>query len=336
MGLIALAIGVTTTPVLAQQSGVSCREMRIPVSLLGLPQSMYGKLCEPGVPTRTVLLLIPGGGYDSRYWDLPSEAGLHSFRAGMNAAGYATLIIDRVGTGRSSRPLLSATMTATGQAHVMHQTVGKLRTGALGPRYDKVVIGGHSLGATISIIEAANYRDVDGVLVASIVHRLDAVDLALDGLLSFVPAALDPVLASRGYDLGYLTTRVGTRERAFHNPAIPTPQAIAHDESTKDAFAVTEAADGIGVGILTPYSALVDVPVLIAMGGHDKLFCSPLAADCSSAEALHAQEAPFYSSAARLETYLLPGNYGHSFNYAPNADEFHRRVADWANRRIGR
>lgn len=334
--LAAAAVGYSTVPALAQSGPASCTELNIPVSLLGLPQTMYGELCEPAQETDTVLVLVPGGSYTSVYWDLPAELGLHSFRAGMNDAGYATLTVDRVGTGRSSRPP-SALLTGLAQADILHQTVQKLRTGTLGPGFGKVIVGGHSLGASISIIEAANYQDVDGVLVASIAHRLDLVDVTVRGLLAFYPAALDPLLATGGYDAGYLTTQPGTRERAFHNPAQPTSAAVSHDETTKDAFAATEAADGIGVAIMTPYSALVSAPVLVALGGWDELFCSPLpvATNCSSAQALRQQESLYYSPAAELEAYLLPGNYGHSFNYAPNADLFHQTVANWADRKVG-
>jgi hypothetical protein len=335
--LTVLAAGFLTVPAQAQNGPTSCTDLYIPVSLLGLPRTVYGELCVPGQPTGTVQVLVPGGTYTSEYWDLPAELGLHSFRAGMNDAGFATLTIDRLGTGRSSH-LPSALLTALTQADVLHQIVQKLRAGTIGPGFDRVISGGHSLGASVSIIEAANYGDVDGVLVASIVHRLDTVDVTLRGLLAFYPAPLDPLLANGGYDSGFLTTQPGTRERAFHNPAIPTAQAIAHDEGTKDAFAATEAADGIGVAILTPYSALVDVPVLVALGGWDELFCSPLplvGSNCSSAQTLHQQESLYYAPAAQLETYMLPGNYGHAFNYAPNANLFSQFVSDWAERKVG-
>jgi pimeloyl-ACP methyl ester carboxylesterase len=281
-----------------------------------------------------VVVLIPGGTYTGDYWDLPADAGLYSFRAGMNDDGYATMVVDRLGTGRSSRQR-SATLTALVQADAVHQVVKGLRAGTFGPGYDKVVIGGHSLGGAVAMLEAATYRDVDGVLIASISHHLDAVDTVADLFLNLRPATTDPLL--RGHDPGFVTTRPGSRAQAFHHPARPTPRAIAHDESTKDVFALTEAADAIGLGILTPYSALVNVPVLLTDSRSAELRCGslPLAADGSSAAAFRAQEAPYFSPKARLETYLLPGDYGHSFNYAPNAADFQHAVTDWANRMIG-
>jgi pimeloyl-ACP methyl ester carboxylesterase len=335
IGLALVAVGSPIAPAPVHADQPSCHDLNVPVGLLGL-QTMYGKLCTPPGPTHTVVVLVPGATYTGDYWDLPAESGLYSFRAGMNADGYATLVVDRLGSGRSSRPL-SATLTALAQADAVHTIIRRLRAGTLGPRYDNVILGGHSLGGAITVLEAATYHDVDAVLIAGISHHLDAVDAAAYFFAALYPADLDPQLASRGLDPGYLTTEPGTRARAFHNPAIPAQQAIGHDESTKDVFAPTEAADAIGISILTSYSALINVPVLLAVSAGDELMCGslPLAADCSSPEAFHAQEAPYFSPAAQFESFMLPGDYGHCFNYAPNADLFQHTVTDWANRKVG-
>jgi pimeloyl-ACP methyl ester carboxylesterase len=335
-GLAALAIGALLSPAPAT-ADVTCQELAIPVSLVGQRETVHGQFCQPGRPASTVLVLVPGGTYTSGYWDLPANLGLVSFRAGMNDLGYATLAIDRLGTGRSSKPV-SALLTTLTQAGVLHQLVGKLRTGEIGPGYPKVIVGGHSLGAAISLVEAATYHDVDGVLSAGIAHQFDPLDSATNLLASLTPAALDPLLSGRNYDLGYLTTAPGTRTRAFHLPARPPAAVVAHEESTKDAFATTEAADALGVAAVSPYTILIDVPVLVALGGQDELYCAPpllVGIDCTSADTFRRDEAPYYAPAARLRAYLLPGSYGHAFNYAPNAAAFCRTVAQWADEMVG-
>lgn len=333
-GLAALAICGLLSPAGATAESVTCQDVNIPVFLAGLRQTVYGSFCRPPQPTSTVLLLVPGATYTSAYWDLPASLGLISFRAGMNSRGYATLAIDRLGSGRSSTPV-STLLTSSTQADVAHQIVGTLRTGQLGPGYAKVIIGGHSLGAAISLIEAATFHDVDGVLTAGFAHQFDPIDSATDLFASLYSAALDPLLSNRNYDPGYLTTRPGTRQRAFHRPAQPSAAVLAYEESTKDAFAATELADA-AVATTTPYSLLIDVPVLVAIGGRDELYCGPLVGlDCTSAATIYRDEAPFYSPAARLRTFLLPGAYGHSFNFAPNADVFYLAVAQWADDMVG-
>lgn len=188
----------------------TCEDLRVPVSLLGLPQTMYGRLCSPPGAT-TVQVLIPGGTYNSSYWDIAYTPDTRSYRKAMNDAGIATLAVDRLGTGRSSKPL-STLVTATAQASAAHEVIKTVR-----PRFDKVVVGGHSIGSAMAMIEAGLYHDVDGVLVTDMTHRMNFITV-LPVLANMIPAPLDPVLGSRGLDVGYLTTSPGTRYDAFHKP----------------------------------------------------------------------------------------------------------------------
>ncbi|MFC5060379.1 alpha/beta hydrolase [Saccharothrix xinjiangensis] len=316
-----LVAGACLLPAPAGAAPVACEEVRVPVPVAGTAQVMAGTLCAPAGAT-TVQVLVPGGTYNRSYWDVSHEPGTRSYRLAMNAAGIATLAVDRLGTGRSSTPP-SALVTASTQAAAVHRVIGALR-----PRFARVVVGGHSIGSAMALIEAGLHRDVDGVLVTGFTHRMNLVTV-VPVLAGMVPAALDPKFAGRAPDPGYLTTSAGTRYRSFHAPGPEVPGAIAADESTKDVFAVTEAVDTLALNtVVIPLSRRVDAPVLVVVGD-DNHFCGrPLGSDCSSAEALRASEAPFFSAAARLETSVLPG-YGHSINYAPNAPDFHRVVVAW-------
>ncbi|ONI83548.1 alpha/beta hydrolase [Saccharothrix sp. ALI-22-I] len=315
-----LAAGLVPAP--ASAAPVTCEQLDVPVTVFGTPQSMHGTLCTPSGAS-TVQVLIPGGTYNSSYWDISYAPESRSYRQAMNKAGIATLAVDRLGTGRSSRPL-SALVTASTQAHAVHQVIRKIR-----PRFEKVIVGGHSIGSAMALIEAGLNQDVDGVLVTGFTHRMNLVTV-VPVLAGMVPAALDPQLRGYALDLGYLTTAAGTRYGAFHTPGPQVPQAIGLDEATKDVFATSEAVDTITLNnVVIPFTRLVDVPVMIAVG-NDTHFCGqPLGSDCTSAEALRASEAPFFSDAARLHTYVLDG-YGHSINYAPNAPDYHRAVVEWA------
>jgi hypothetical protein len=160
-------------------------------------------------------------------------------------------------------------------------------------------------------------------------HRMNLITV-IPVLANMIPAPLDPKLSVRGLDLGYLTTSPGARYKAFHNPGTEITGALAYDESTKDVFAATEAVDTIALtNIVIPATRRIQAPVLIVLG-NDQHFCgAPLGSDCSSAEALRASEAPFFSDAAQLKTYILNG-YGHVINYSPNAPEYFQVVASWA------
>jgi pimeloyl-ACP methyl ester carboxylesterase len=330
-GLAVLGITYLPLPVSAD-TAPSCQDVSLPVSLAGLPQTMYGRLCVPAGGTRTVQVLVPGASYNHTYWDFPYTPDIRSFRLAMNRAGYATLTVDRLGTGNSSHPP-SVLLTSVTQADVTHQVVQLLRNGTRVPRFDRVILGGHSVGSAIAIIEAGTYHDVDGVLVSGLTHGVNAVG-AVPILSSLVPAVLDPRFALRSLDLGYLTTAGGTRFSSFDRPGPFDGVVAGLEESTKDEFATGEVVDTVLIGVLTTYSRRITVPVLLAMGGDDPAFCGPLAADCSTAATLFASESPYYSAAARLRTYVLPG-YGHALNYAPNAPDLHAAVVRWADTMVG-
>ena len=332
----AAVVAASTVPPVAMPahaSQISCQDLEVPVSVLGTPQTMYGRLCAPE-GARTVQVLVPGGTYNSTYWDISYTPEIRSFRLAMNKAGFATFAVDRLGTGRSSKPL-GQLVTASTQAGALHEIVRTLRTGTLGPRFDKVIIGGHSIGSAMAITEAGTFHDVDGVLVTGMTHKMNWPTV-VPVLANMVPAELDPRLAARGLNPGYLTTRADTRFSAFHAPGPEVPEAIRFDESTKDVFAVTEALDTTALSTdVLPYSRLIDVPVMIVTGD-DRHYCGPpQGSDCSSAEALRAAEAPHYSAKARLHAFVLHG-YGHSINYAPHAPSYHRAVATWATATVGR
>jgi pimeloyl-ACP methyl ester carboxylesterase len=318
-----LAAGACLLPVsgTATAAPVSCQDLRVPVTLAGTPQTMYGRLCVPD-GAKTVQVLIPGGTYNSSYWDIAYGGGNRSYRLGMNKAGIATLAVDRLGTGQSSKPL-SVLVTATAQATAVHQVIQTLR-----PRFAKVIVGGHSIGSAMALIEAGLHHDVDGVLVTGLTHKLNVVTVA-PVLANMIPAPLDPQLASRGLDLGYLTTRAGTRYSAFHEPGANVAGAIAEDESTKDVFAATEAVDTLLLtNVVIPFTKLITVPVLM-VEGNDRHYCGPpLGMDCATADALRVAELPYFSASARLSTFILDG-YGHAINYAPNASVFHQAIATW-------
>lgn len=332
IALTATGTGLLLAPGPARASEVSCQDLSVPVSVLGTPQTMAGRLCIP-VGATTVQVLVPGGTYNSAYWDISYTPTIRSFRRAMNNAGYATLAVDRLGTGRSSTPP-SALLTASTQAGAVHEVIQALRAGTLGPRFDKVILGGHSVGSAIVMIEAGTFHDVDGVLITGLTHRINLMTVA-PVLANMIPAPLDPQFADRVPDPGYLTTRPGIRYSAFHSPGPDIPGATAHDESTKDVVAAGEAVDTIALTtVVIPYSRRIAVPVLLVMGD-DPHFCGPpLGSDCSSATALGRSEAPFYSPAAGLQTYVLHG-YGHSVNYAPDAPDYHAAVVHWATSTLG-
>ena len=310
---------------------VSCTSVSVPVSALAVPSAMAGTLCIPASGPHTVLVLVPGSTYNQSYWDYPYQSGTYSFRRAMNRAGYATLAIDRIGTGRSSRPP-SALVTALGQADAVHRVIGRLRDGRIGPTsFRKIILGGHSLGSGIAVHEAALYHDIDALLLTGFSHEVDPIGSG-SVVAGFYPADADPKFAGRGYDPGYLTTRPGTRKGDFYAQGDFDARVVAVDETTKDIVTSTEFADGLS-GSLPPETNLISAPTMIVNGSEDKLACSSLLRNCASAATLSASEQPFFQVGC-LTADLLQGS-GHDVNLAANTETYQAAVVRWADLNVG-
>ncbi|XVS61485.1 alpha/beta hydrolase [Actinosynnema sp. CA-299493] len=319
-----LSAGACLAPGTAGAAQAVCEDVRVPVKVALTAHSVYGRLCVPAGAT-TVQVLVPGGTYSSAYWDIDRSPEKLSYRQAMNRAGIATIAVDRLGSGRSSKPL-SVLLSLSTQAKAVHAVIESLR-----PRFDRVVLVGHSIGSAVATTEAVTYRDVDGVVLTGLSHQVNLPG-AVPVFTTLIPATLDTRLAGRGLDLGYLTTLAGSRYSSFHAPGAVEPGALDFDEATKDVVTPTETVSTVLISELVPVSRRITVPVMVVMGGEDGNFCGPpLGADCSSDEALRQSEGRFYSPAARLSTYVVPG-YGHSLNFSPNAPGYHRAVAEWTGR----
>lgn len=313
-----------------------CAEYDLPVSTdLLLPLTMHGQLCLPaGNPSLTVQLLLHGATYNRTYWDLPYQPANYSYQRDMAANGLATFAVDEIGVGQSTRPP-SAVITGAMQAAAVHVVVGDLRAGAVGGiHFTKVVLVGHSAGSAISIIEAASYHDVDGVLLTGMTHLPNAPVVLDDVALGLHPVTLDPQLAARGGDPGYLTTVPGSRGPMYYSAGDLDPLAVAADENhAKDQVSASSLLDIVGVGLASPISRNITAPVLLVDGSDDTGFCG-LFRDCSYAGTLLDEETPYFSPAAQLVTYVLPGS-GHSVALAVNSPLYRAVSRAWLSQHVG-
>lgn len=309
----------------------SCTTALVPVKLtpLGLfRQNISVELCIPANSVRdTVLITVPGATYGHVYWDFPYDPDQYSFVRQANAAGFATLNMDRIGTGASDRPL-SALVTLTNQAYVGHQLVEALRSGALGPGFSRVALVGHSLGSVISIGQVATYHDVDALVVTGYLHTFG---LGLPAALPNVyPAMLDPDFATSGLDAGYLTTRPGTRGATFYYLSNADPGVIATDETFKETVTGTELAELEVLGN-PAVSLAIDVPVLSIVGRWDSLFC--MALPCLDVLNAATLEPLAYSPAAQLQLTVVPES-GHDMNLQGSAPIAYTHILDWLDARF--
>lgn len=111
---------------------------------------------------------LPGGGMNRRFFDLmPSGAGndeRFSFARQVAARGLATILVDHLGVGDSSRPrdvyTLTPELLAEANAKAVDQVCTELRAGSFSPEMpampELVTIGlGHSMGAVLTVLGQA-------------------------------------------------------------------------------------------------------------------------------------------------------------------------------------
>jgi pimeloyl-ACP methyl ester carboxylesterase len=335
-GLVAVALlAAWCAPGSAQASPPmpSCQAMHVPVTVPGVSDaSLYGELCVPGGKTPpAVQLVVHGGSYTHAYWEWPQDPDRYSYVRRALAAGYATFNVDRLGSGRSTRPS-SPQVTLENGANALHDVISRLRSGAIGGQaFSRVVWVGHSYGSAYAWIEASTYRDVDAFVLTGLLHSVKPSWLNM-ALADNYPAFLDPKFASAGLDSGYLTTVPGTRGSLFYYTPNADPSVIALDEDLKDTITLTEIQEGTPLFSSPPPetapSRAITVPTLLVLGDHDNIACgSPDGLNCTQTN-VTAQERPYYSPHAHMQVAIVPQT-GHDIQLHLSAANADKRILDW-------
>lgn len=300
-----------------------CQDVTIPATIASGKVSLYGKFCLPrvGKPS-TVQILVHGATYNHLYWDFPGFNGKYSYTRAANIAGYATLAIDRLGTGKSTRPA-SQHVTYTAQISTLHQVVQKLRSGLAGNKFKKVMMVGHSFGSAYTIGEAATYKDVDAVLLTGNGHQVSKLTQE-QSVTFFHPANAEERF--KDLDDGYVTTIPGLRDDGgfLYDMSRTDPAVVAVDEATKDVISKAEfATRPPNLGVL---SRDIRVPVLIATGQQDTHYCGEGANDCTSSRTYYDAEAPFYNTC--MSVMFLRA--GHDINLHKTAPGSFAKMLAWS------
>lgn len=311
--LVVMKVG-TAAPAYAAEN---CSEVQVKVALAPgsiAEHTVTGTLCRPRAAGTSLQILVPGASYGRAYWDAPAGTGAPSYVDAMSDAGLATLALDRPGTGSSTRPAAHE-LTVESQAYVLHQVIRASRTGTFGYlRFRRVITVGHSLGSAIALVEAGRYGGADGLALSGLLAHAPAPG-APELIAALQPAQLEPRFADR--PAGYLTTRAGTRGDLFYYAPGADASAIAFDEATKETLAPSEPAT-LSAASQPEIDNAIDVPVLLAMGEHDNLYCP---APCADAASLVSAERSHYPRAPSFDT-LVVSESGHVLN-------LHRRASDW-------
>jgi pimeloyl-ACP methyl ester carboxylesterase len=116
-----------------------------------------------------------------RYWDPERRAGTNSYVNAALEAGYSILVYDRLGVGRSDKPDAYEILQAPVEVEVLHQLTSLARSGQLFsptqahqgvkiPKFDKIVLVGHSFGTAITSGVVSKYGGtIDGAVLTAFV-----------------------------------------------------------------------------------------------------------------------------------------------------------------------
>jgi pimeloyl-ACP methyl ester carboxylesterase len=307
-----------------------CRDLRLPVAVLAGQPARYevaATLCSPGSTRgRTLQVLVSGAGFDQHYWDFPYRPERYSYVRAATRADYATLNLDRLGSGASEYPP-AAEVTVASDAFVLHQILGMVRTGRLAwLGFGRVVTVGFSVGAATAIQEAATYGDSDGVVVTGFLHHAGPLIGSFGSVIH--PAADDPMFARRHLPAGYLTTRPGARGRFFFNADTTDPKALEADERLKSTFTAGEGDGFAAVLRDSELSRAIQVPVLVVVGERDGLFCDDPVCSAATSEYQH------YSPTAQLQVSIVP-DAAHALNQHRNARDVFATIRTWTDTHYG-
>jgi len=299
----------------------SVHRMRFDVTeaaALGAAAHIAAELFLPGDRAPQLLLTcIPGGGMNSRYFDLPTPPGEEevSFAQAMLARGHAVLLIDPLGVGESSIPedgfLLHPDRMAASHAMVVRQILAGLRDGTLIegrpplPALRSIGVG-HSMGALLTIVQQAT----------------DPMHDAL-ALFGFHTGGLPAQLGEADIGLDPVDTRarlIALSRTRFPDPFIalaPPPSSRPVSAATAiDRVYLTPSYMAMLPGMISADAAAIAVPVLIALGDGD-LHAEP-----------HRMPAA-YSGSSDITLLVLPDTRHNHFIY-PSRTRFFDRVARWA------
>jgi alpha-beta hydrolase superfamily lysophospholipase len=277
---------------------------------------------------RPLLCCLPGGSLSRRYHDLEVDGDrAYSFAEFMAARGFASVALDHVGTGESSRlengAVLDPDAIARANQSALDQALARLRVGGAAPGLPPLAapraIGvGHSMGSCLTVVQQAGFAPHAALVLFSFTTR---------GLPQFLTDAekrfADDPDGARANLAALVQARFGT----------PTPGA-PRGEGSDSAFGVgtapeaarralraatTNLAAGPGLLSMIPgayarEAAAVRVPVFLAVGDHD----------------LHGPEhaSAEFPAAPEVLVYVLPDAW-HCHHVANTRERLWARVAAW-------
>lgn len=287
---------------------------------------------EDARPARpAALVVMPGGGYGRRYFDLPGPCGSQAEHHARR--GTVVVAIDHLGTGDSSIPPTEVTTLATVAAAshaAVTEVLGRLRQGTLAPGVPPVdlaaVVGaGQSLGGHAVAVMQANHRTFDGVALLGSSMICTTMPVRPGAPAVVIPDGATPeqasALALAGTDWNWVwhwpDTLAAGASAGPDDLASPGPDDLASLVAADIAAGLPArrtappwgsltypgyGASMMRPGVVADEAARIDVPVLLATGERD--VCRP-----------PAEEVGAFTAARDISVFVVP-RMAHMHNFA--------------------
>jgi pimeloyl-ACP methyl ester carboxylesterase len=263
---------------------------RIPVTTVHDGRKVTGVSTPPGRTDRPLLVCLPGGSYNARYFDVPGA----SFLDAASANGFSAIALDRPGYSGSD-PVPDGEPVFAANAAVLNGVIGALWAEHGGERPGVVIIS-HSIGSAVA------------VHLAGLAPLWPLLGISLHGINDFCP---EPVVnAWNSMPAGQPVVFTPEQRRMFMYGPDTTVPADAVDRA-EVAAAPMPIAELLEVVREWPrdaaqLAAAVPVPVQYALAEHEGLWVSGQ----DRVDAF----AGYFTSAPRVEARLFRGS-GHNIDH---------------------
>jgi pimeloyl-ACP methyl ester carboxylesterase len=238
-------------------------------------------------PAPVVLVCLPGGGMNRRFFDLMPEGEAagdisFSFARQMAGRGFITVLIDHLGVGESDRPedgyaLLPELLVQANQ-NALQQILAGLHAGSLladlPPLPELVAIGvGHSMGAMLTLMQQARFRPYAALALLGFSTRgmpdyliPEARKLAEN--TEAVRAELVR-LARATFQVPYPEVKPSPQGNSLFAGAAAEPRGVEAVKAARDKMLPVPAFMSMLPGNVAPEAAQIEVPLFLALGERD-------------------------------------------------------------------
>ncbi|KAF2813704.1 uncharacterized protein BDZ99DRAFT_506636 [Mytilinidion resinicola] len=281
-------------------------------------------------------LCVPDGGAKASILQIAT----HDTNSYVNAAlkaGYSILIYDRLGVGQSDKPDAYEILQAPLEVEILHQLTILARSGQLVPspltsknvqlpKFDKIVLVGHSFGTAITSGAISKYGDtIDGAVLTAFVYNKEFLATGVDSYGWEHAPESDHKRFSEFPSGVIVQGTVSSVQQIFMKKGAFEPDMLDYAEEVKQPAGVGEL---LSVGMIWPLPApAFSGPLLIALAEFDFPVCR---GDCKGVVDLSTLGPGLWPKASDISLQIHP-NSGHGLTLHRNSTGHFQVVFSYLN-----